>query len=124
VINNRGYDEGDFGTPERDYDPGRARACGPSTGPPRPASRWGTESWGYRKDEDYYTDRHLMRSIDKYLARGANYLLNVGPTGEGDHPPVQQPKSCAASGSGTGGSRSRCWTWSRSRTGRATGRCC
>jgi alpha-L-fucosidase len=41
------------------------------------------ESWGYRKDEDYYTDRHLMRSIDAYLARDANYLLNVGPTGEG-----------------------------------------
>jgi alpha-L-fucosidase len=41
------------------------------------------ESWGYKKDEDYYTDRHLMSSIDKYLARDANYLLNVGPTGEG-----------------------------------------
>ena len=46
----------------------------------------GTESWGYRKDEDYYTDRHLMRSIDKYLARDANYLLNVGPNGDGTIP--------------------------------------
>ncbi|HSH19740.1 MAG TPA: alpha-L-fucosidase, partial [Draconibacterium sp.] len=43
----------------------------------------GMESWGYKKDEDYYTDRHLISSIDKYLARDANYLLNVGPTGEG-----------------------------------------
>jgi alpha-L-fucosidase len=41
------------------------------------------ESWGYKKDEDYYTDRHLIGSIDRYLARNANYLLNVGPTGEG-----------------------------------------
>jgi len=43
----------------------------------------GMESWGYRKDEDYYTDRHLIRSLDRYLARDANYLLNVGPTAEG-----------------------------------------
>ena len=27
VINNRGFDEGDFGTPERDYDEGRRRAA-------------------------------------------------------------------------------------------------
>jgi alpha-L-fucosidase len=45
------------------------------------------ESWGYRKDEDYYTDRHLIRSIDRYLARDANYLLNVGPKPDGTIPP-------------------------------------
>jgi len=47
----------------------------------------GMESWGYKKDEDYYTDRHLISSIDRYLARDSNYLLNVGPTGEGIIPP-------------------------------------
>ena len=47
----------------------------------------GMESWGYRVDEDYYTDRHLIRSIDRYLARDANYLLNVGPRGDGTIPP-------------------------------------
>ena len=82
VINNRGFDEGDFGTPERDYEAGgeeklsfdqRTEAC----------QSVGAESWGYRKDEDYYTDRHLLRSIDKYLARDANYLLNVGPRADG-----------------------------------------
>jgi alpha-L-fucosidase len=46
----------------------------------------GSESWGYRKDEDYYDDRHLLRSIDKYLARDANYLLNVGPAPDGTIP--------------------------------------
>lgn len=85
VINNRGFDEGDFGTPERDYDKGgeelmsfekRTEAC----------QSVGSESWGYRKDEDYYTDRHLLRSIVKYLARDANYLLNVGPKGDGAIP--------------------------------------
>jgi alpha-L-fucosidase len=81
VINNRGFDDGDFGTPERDFDkPGaelvftkRTEAC----------QSVGQESWGYRKDEDYYSDRHLIRSIDGYRARDANYLLNVGPDSTG-----------------------------------------
>jgi len=85
VINNRGFDPGDFGTPERDYDASgdpalvfsqRTEAC----------QSVGSESWGYRKDEDYYDDRHLLRSIDKYLARDANYLLNVGPAPDGTIP--------------------------------------
>jgi alpha-L-fucosidase len=82
VINNRGFDDGDFGTPERDNDasgeellvfPRRTEAC----------QSVGAESWGYRKDEDYYSDRHLLRSIAKYRARDANYLLNVGPMPDG-----------------------------------------
>ncbi len=86
VINNRGYDEGDFGTPERDYEKGGEDAmC--FERPTEACQSVGTESWGYKSDEDYYTDRHLIRSIDKYLARDANYLLNVGPTGEGVIPP-------------------------------------
>jgi alpha-L-fucosidase len=85
VINNRGFDEGDFGTPERDYD----NAASESKGFERMTEACqsvGMESWGYKKDEDYYTDRHLIASIDKYLARDANYLLNVGPTGDGSIP--------------------------------------
>jgi alpha-L-fucosidase len=80
VINNRGFDEGDFGTPERDYDKDNAVAF---DRPVEACQSVGMESWGYRKDENYYTDRHLIRSIDRYLARDANYLLNVGPTAEG-----------------------------------------
>ena len=85
VINDRGYDAGDFGTPERDYGKDgeallsftkRTEAC----------QAVGTESWGYRAEEDYYADRHLIRSIDKYLARDANYLLNVGPKPDGTIP--------------------------------------
>jgi alpha-L-fucosidase len=87
VINNRGFDDGDFGTPERDYDIKAADSV--SSGKPVEACQSvGLESWGYKKDEDYYTDRHLSRSIDKYLSLGANYLLNVGPTGEGIIPEV------------------------------------
>ena len=85
MINDRGYDEGDFGTPERDFTSDgellvsfekRTEAC----------QAVGSESWGYRAEEDFYTDRHLMRSIDKYLARDANYLLNVGPAPDGTIP--------------------------------------
>jgi alpha-L-fucosidase len=85
VINDRGFDPGDFGTPERDYDAAgeevpvftrRTEAC----------QSVGVESWGYRDGESYYSDRHLLRSIDKYLARDANYLLNVGPAADGTIP--------------------------------------
>jgi alpha-L-fucosidase len=82
VINNRGFDEGDFGTPERDYDYSSAEAKGFDK-LVEACQSVGMESWGYKKDEDYYSDRHLISSIDRYLARDANYLLNVGPTGEG-----------------------------------------
>jgi alpha-L-fucosidase len=80
VINNRGFDEGDFGTPERDYQRDDSIAFERLT---EACQSVGRESWGYRKDEDYYTDRHLIRSIDRYLSRDANYLLNVGPMADG-----------------------------------------
>jgi alpha-L-fucosidase len=82
VINNRGFDDGDFGTPERDFETAAAEAKTPDR-PVEACQSVGMESWGYKKDEDYYTDLHLIRSIDRYLSRDANYLLNVGPTGEG-----------------------------------------
>ena len=82
VINNRGYDEGDFGTPERDYDSSGEDVLR-FTKRTEANQSVGSESWGFRRDEDYYTDVHLMRSVDKYLARDANYLLNVGPMADG-----------------------------------------
>jgi alpha-L-fucosidase len=89
VINNRGFDDGDFGTPERDYDTASAEAAGFER-PVEACQSVGMESWGYRKDEDYYTLGHLARSIDRYLVRDANYLLNVGPDGEGVIPAVAE----------------------------------
>ena len=78
LINDRGFDRGDFATPERtvpegDRFPSMTEAC----------QSVGAESWGYRADEDYFTARHLMSSIDKIMAMGGSYLLNVGPTAEG-----------------------------------------
>jgi len=82
IINNRGFDEGDFGTPERDFDAG-ASALKEFQRPVEACQSVGMESWGYKKDEDFYSDQHLISSLDSYLARDANYLLNVGPTSEG-----------------------------------------
>ena len=83
VINNRGFDEGDFGTPERDYEKDDGSGLARLT---EACQSVGMESWGYRADEDYYSDRHLQKSIDKFLSRGANYLLNVGPQLDGTIP--------------------------------------
>lgn len=83
VINNRGFDDGDFGTPERDYEKDDGSGLARLT---EACQSVGMESWGYRIDEDYYSDRHLLRSIAKFMARGANYLLNVGPMADGRIP--------------------------------------
>jgi alpha-L-fucosidase len=85
VINNRGFDDGDFGTPERDFDSVSAEARTLER-PTEACQSVGMESWGYKSDEDYYSDFHLQASIDRYLARGANYLLNVGPDPLGSIP--------------------------------------
>ncbi len=82
IINNRGFDEGDFGTPERDYDKasGEARAF---KGPTEFCESVDSLSWGYNKNAEYYTLRHLTGSLDRYFSASANNLLNVGPTEEG-----------------------------------------
>lgn len=83
-INDRGYDMGDFSTPEREYETTdntkrferMTEAC----------NSVGEQSWGYRENEDYHSIRHLTTSIDKFMAMGANYLLNVGPKPDGTIP--------------------------------------
>ena len=85
VINNRGFDDGDFGTPERDYDKS-VDETQVFDRPTEACQSVGAESWGYKEDEDYYTDRHLIQSLDKALCKGGNYLLNVGPKADGTFP--------------------------------------
>ena len=81
VLNNRGFDDGDFATPERQKD--WVDEVLAFEGPTEACQAAGRESWGYREGEDYYTVRHLIRSIDKVMARGGRYLLNVGPKADG-----------------------------------------
>ena len=81
LINDRGWDKGDFSTPERDVPDGErfermTEAC----------QSVGEQAWGYRADEDYFSVRFLTQSIDKIMAMGGSYLLNVGPMPNGKIP--------------------------------------
>ena len=83
-INDRGYDKGDFSTPEREYKP--VPGCEAFPRMTEACNSVGEESWGYRSNEDFHTIRYLTGSIDRMMARGASYLLNVGPDAEGEIP--------------------------------------
>ncbi len=85
LVNNRGFSEGDFRTPERDWYEYVDKDIAFET-PTEACQSIGTESWGYRKDEEYYSIRYLMESMDKILAKGGNYLLNAGPMADGRFP--------------------------------------
>jgi len=78
LINDRGWSEGDFSTPERsvpdgDSFPRYTEAC----------QSVGQYSWGYREQEDYFTPAFLAGSMDKIFLMGGSYLLNVGPDRDG-----------------------------------------
>ena len=79
-INDRGWSEGDFSTPEREYE---AANSGRFTRMTEACNSVGAHSWGYREGEDFYTKRHLCCAIDRYMSAGASYLLNVGPDKNG-----------------------------------------
>lgn len=81
-INDRGYDEGDFATPERGFSTEQTRF----TKLTEACNSVGRQAWGYRKNENYYTIRFLTQSIDRVMAMGGSYLLNVGPMPDGRVP--------------------------------------
>ena len=85
VVNDRGFGPGDFGTPERDWDNSLEESLAFSK-PTEACNSVGSESWGYREDEDYFTSEYLIREIDKVLAKGGNYVLNAGPKADGTIP--------------------------------------
>ena len=80
LINDRGFDKGDFSTPERDYDKvGTTRFINATEA----CNSLGENSWGYRRGENFYSIKYLTASIDKIMALGGSYLLNVGPDARG-----------------------------------------
>ncbi len=85
-INDRGWDSGDFSTPEREYQSTTGKCFSRMT---EACNSLGEQSWGYRSNEDLYTARHLTTSIDRIMAMGGSYLLNVGPDARGVIPPEQ-----------------------------------
>jgi len=82
LINNRGFGKGDFGTPERDWDES-VDTLDHFEEPTEACQSIGLYSWGWKEDEDFYSDWHLQSSIGKILAKGGNYLLNAGPQADG-----------------------------------------
>ena len=81
LINDRGWSKGDFSTPERELPLGER-----FDKPTEACQSVGEQSWGYREEEDYYSVRFLLSSIDKIMAMGGSYLLNVGPKMNGEIP--------------------------------------
>jgi alpha-L-fucosidase len=43
--------------------------------------------WSYRADDVYKPARDLIRMLVEVVAKGGNYLLNIGPSPEGELPP-------------------------------------
>ncbi|GHT58869.1 alpha-L-fucosidase [Spirochaetia bacterium] len=78
VINDRGPDNWDYATPERNVPDGME-----FTRRTLAVQSLGRESWGFRDDEDYYNPKFIMQSMDKIMAMGGNYMLNVGPKADG-----------------------------------------
>lgn len=91
-INDRGWDKGDFSTPEREYE---AAATKRFTRMTEANNSVGQQSWGYRSNEDFYTKRHLCCAVDRYMAMGASYLLNIGPDAKGVITPEYEEKLMA-----------------------------
>ncbi len=81
LINDRGFDKGDFSTPERDE---KADAAGYRfVRMTEACNAVGEQSWGYREGEDLNSFWYLSSSIAEVMALGGNYLLNVGPRADG-----------------------------------------
>jgi alpha-L-fucosidase len=82
IINNRlgGIYRGDIETPENKI---------PATGYPRDweACMTMNETWGYKSyDHEWKTPEMLVRNLIDIASKGGNYLLNVGPTCDGEIP--------------------------------------
>lgn len=77
MINNRFGWEGDFHVRERRIDDIR-------TDKPWDSNDCIADSWGYIPGRPVLSLRELIHNLVSIVVRDGNYLLNVGPTGEGD----------------------------------------
>jgi alpha-L-fucosidase len=82
IVNDRIQLPLDFNTPEQTI---------PGTG--IPGRDWETcmtmnDTWGFKKsDHNWKSTETLLRNLIDIVSKGGNYLLNVGPTAEGEIPP-------------------------------------
>ncbi len=78
IINNRiGHGLGDYGTPEQKIPSGK------DIKPWETCMTVSERIWGYNKFVGYRDADVLIRNLIDISSKGGNYLLNVGPTGEG-----------------------------------------
>jgi alpha-L-fucosidase len=78
IVNNRNGLDGDFATPEQ-----RIEAAGRAW----EACMTMNESWGYqRADDDWKSPKTIVRNLISCSRDGGNYLLNIGPRGDGSIP--------------------------------------
>jgi alpha-L-fucosidase len=80
LINNRLGFDADYGTPEQ-------RIPGGKTVEPFEVCMTLNGHWGYNRfDEKWKSPMTVVRNIADIVSKGGNYLLNVGPTAEGEIP--------------------------------------
>jgi alpha-L-fucosidase len=70
---------GDYGTPEQ-----KIPAVGFGPGVDWETCMTMNDTWGYKaQDQNWKSTKTLIRNLVDIASKGGNYLLNVGPTGEG-----------------------------------------
>ncbi len=80
IVNNRNKLPGDFATPEQ-----RIEAA--TEGRAWEACMTMNASWGYHAaDDDWKTPKTVLRNLITCARDGGNYLLNIGPRGDGSVP--------------------------------------
>jgi alpha-L-fucosidase len=80
LINNRGGIPADYGTPEQ-------RIPGGKLAESFEVCMTLNRHWGYNQfDQEWKSPATVVRNIADIVSKGGNYLLNVGPTAEGEIP--------------------------------------
>lgn len=80
IVNNRNRLSGDFSTPEQRIEAAEAGRAWESC-------MTMNDSWGYhRADDAWKTPKQIIRNLITCAHDGGNYLLNIGPTGDGSIP--------------------------------------
>jgi alpha-L-fucosidase len=80
LVNNRLGLPGDYGTPEQKIPGGKSST-------PFEVCMTLNKHWGYNKNDHNWKDEKIVvRNLADIASKGGNYLLNVGPTAEGEIP--------------------------------------
>jgi alpha-L-fucosidase len=80
IVNNRNKLEGDFSTPEQRIEAAQA-------GRPWETCMTLNGSWGYHAaDDEWKSPKQIVRNLISCSRDGGNYLLNIGPRGDGSIP--------------------------------------